>query len=83
MFQKLSSALGTKYIASSDLRASGSNKMEKPQMNAEKSTLYLSTLPLQFLNLHKKYLKVATNTERNRQDFTIFLTSYLAVFTGL
>ena len=79
----VSNALGTKYIAISDLLDAGSNKMANEQSKQEIIIFHLSILPLVFLVKHIKNLKVATNTDMNNDDIIMFLTRLRKTFSGL
>ena len=80
---RLSRALGTRYIAISDLRDAGSNKMAKAHTKLEIITFHRSIFCLVFFVKHIMNLNADTKTARNREDLIIFLTRLLKVLIGL
>ena len=82
-FQKLSRARGTRYMASSDLRDGGSNKMAKPQVKHATMTFQRSSFCLLFFMKQVRYLNIATKPAKNRLDFMMFTTRFFKVGSGL
>ena len=80
---RLSKALGTKYIAISDLREAGSKRMAKAQTKLEIMTFHLSIFYRVFLVKHIMNLNVDTKTAKNNDDLMMFLTKLFSVFIGL
>ena len=80
---RLSSALGTKYIAISDLRDAGSNRMANAQTKLDIITFHRSIFWRVFLVKHIIKRKVETKTAKNRLDLMMFLTRLLRILTGL
>jgi len=75
--------LGNKKRASSTLLLDGSKKIDN-EHNIDESTMFQgSILPLIFLKMHVPYQKLATYTERNKTDLTMFLARKYSSLNGV
>ena len=80
---KLSSALGTRYIAISDLRDAGSKRMANAQTKLDMITFQRSIFWRVFFVKHIINRKAETNTAKKRLDLMMFFTKLLRILTGL